>query len=89
MARAHASTQEAPCAADLHSSCLGVDVGARVRVFVQLPFLVFNHPDAEVVVRKWAQPGYLEKLTKAEKFKTEVWYSVGVERGRGKGGGQF
>ena len=43
-------------------------------VFVasQLPFVVFNDPAAEEVVRKWAVPGYLEALTKSERFKTEV-----------------
>jgi hypothetical protein len=38
----------------------------------QLPFIVYNHPEAEEVVRKWSEPGYLETLTKSEQFKTEV-----------------
>lgn len=41
-------------------------------LLAQLPFIVFNHPDAEEVVRKWSEPGYLEALTKEEQFKTEV-----------------
>jgi len=41
-------------------------------LLAQLPFIVFNHPEAEEVVRKWSKPGYLEALTKEEQFKTEV-----------------
>mmetsp|Transcript_54081 Transcript_54081/g.123240 ORF Transcript_54081/g.123240 Transcript_54081/m.123240 type:complete len:492 (+) Transcript_54081:150-1625(+) len=37
----------------------------------EVPFVVYNHPGAEEVVKKWSQPDYLEKLLGNEKYRSE------------------
>jgi hypothetical protein len=38
----------------------------------EVPFVLYNVPAAEKVVKNWAQPGYLEKLLGDEQYRTEV-----------------
>mmetsp|Transcript_25402 Transcript_25402/g.30112 ORF Transcript_25402/g.30112 Transcript_25402/m.30112 type:complete len:452 (-) Transcript_25402:102-1457(-) len=58
----------------------------------EVPFILFNVPQAEEVVKKWAEPGYLEKLSgNKQSYKTEVshnnhfmYFSGGGAKGKGK-----
>jgi hypothetical protein len=54
----------------------------------EVPFVVYNVPAAEKVVKDWAQPGYLEKLLGDEKYRTEVSHNnhfMYFSGGRGAG----
>ena len=46
----------------------------------EVPFVVYNVPAAEEVVRKWRDPKYLEKLLGSERYRTEVRPLVGTVR---------
>jgi len=56
----------------------------------EVPFLVYNVPEAEEVVNKWNTDGYLEKLLGDERYRTEVshnnhfMYFSGGSKGHGK-----
>lgn len=56
----------------------------------ELPFIIYNVPEAEKVVEKWAKPEYLERLLGNERYRTEVshnnhfMYYSGTQRGSGK-----
>lgn len=56
----------------------------------ELPFIVYNTPEAEDVVQKWNQPDYLEKFLGTERYRTEVshnnhfmYFSGSSPRGKG------
>ena len=54
----------------------------------EVPFVVYNVPAAEKVVKDWSQPGYLEKLLGDEKYRTEVSHNnhfMYFSGGRGAG----
>jgi hypothetical protein len=38
----------------------------------ELPFILYNNPAGDEVVRKWAQPNYLEGLLGSQRYRTEV-----------------
>lgn len=42
----------------------------------ELPFIVYNAPEAEDVVTKWNKPGYLENLLGNERYRTEVIFTA-------------
>jgi hypothetical protein len=57
----------------------------------ELPFILYNVPEADEVARKWAQPGYLENLSGKQYYKTEtshnnhfMYHSGGSAHGSGK-----
>jgi len=54
----------------------------------ELPFVLYNNPAAEAVVRKWGDPAYLEKLLGNERYRTEVSHNNHfMYFSGGKGGG--
>lgn len=59
---------------------------------LELPFVVYNNPDADRVAHDWSQPGFLEKRLGKKKYKTELsednhfmYYNEGGAPGRLRG----